>query len=477
MRKILFTLTSVFALTSLGRSSFHVQDDGDFNPISVKTFIGVKDDIRELIFERNAVKIRTAKNNLIDIKKENISGIPTGLSYSDLSDFLTKNSWAKVSKFDEDDYNVKVNTRCKGGMYKSNPFDDLFIQIEFVLGKEHKDTKKWKNSLLSENIVQKKRALTEIQNSFFQSKDENENCKNIFNSAFSLKQEIDQLPRKQFQSKASDYFIKNLGAVSVSFKEKLGGDQLGNRIIVQLKDGQEITYHAKTHRGGLKSQHSSSSQPVDLKELLIYKVLAFSGIGAETHFFYDDIKNFYIATKDAGYDDESKKQGEFFTYQKIKEKVSQEELLKDSSIINGFIKTDIISRLLLLSDVINNSDNTGISPSGQFKVIDFNPPVTKEYKNSKIFEDWLSGNNQYNYSDPTVISILKKENKEEKIKESIFALGELENFEKNVSLAYEDVIENVKKIEGISELQIQDLKEYTASVIENYKYLRGSIKY
>ena len=73
---------------------------------------------------------------------------------------------------------------------------------------------------------------------------------------------------------------------------------MGNRVIVQSEDWQKVTCHAKTHQGGLKTLHSSSIvQPVDLKELLIYKVLEFLGIGAETHFFYDDIKNFYIATK------------------------------------------------------------------------------------------------------------------------------------------------------------------------------------
>ena len=48
-----------------------------------------------------------------------------------------------------------------------------------------------------------------------------------------------------------------------------------------------------------------------------------------------------------------------------------QKLLENSDIINGFIKADIVSRLLLMSDVINNSANTGLSPNGQFKIIDF----------------------------------------------------------------------------------------------------------
>ena len=291
--------------------------------------------------------------------------------------------------------------------------------------------------------------------------------------AISIQEFLDELPRKRLQNAAKRYFQQNMEAVDVSFKDKLGGDQLGNRIIVTLKDGQEITYHAKTHRGGLKSQHSSSSQPVDLKELLIYKVLDFSGIGAEAHFFYDDIKNFYIATKDAGYDEFNKTQGVFLTYEKIKEKISHEELLKNSDIINGFIKADIISRLLLMSDVINNSANTGLSPNSQFKIIDFNPPLNLEYRNPGIFKDWLSGNNQYNYSDPTVISILKNKNKEEKIYNSLTIFKELEKFKQFVYNAYDCVIKNINELEGIAELQKQDLKEYAQSVTENYDSLNS----
>ena len=60
------------------------------------------------------------------------------------------------------------------------------------------------------------------------------------------------------------------------------------------------------------------------------------------------------------------------TYEKIKENTLHEELIKDKNIINGFIKADFISRLLLFTDVINNSGNTGFSSNGQFKII--NPP-------------------------------------------------------------------------------------------------------
>jgi hypothetical protein len=63
-----------------------------------------------------------------------------------------------------------------------------------------------------------------------------------------------------------------------------------------------ITYYAKTHRGGFKADLSGTTYPVDLKELLVYKILELLQIGPETHFFYIDVKEFYIVTKDVGYD-------------------------------------------------------------------------------------------------------------------------------------------------------------------------------
>jgi len=44
-------------------------------------------------------------------------------------------------------------------------------------------------------------------------------------------------------------------------------------------------------------------------ELMIYKILENLGIGCESHFFGRELKNFYIATKDAGHN------GPYFSYE------------------------------------------------------------------------------------------------------------------------------------------------------------------
>jgi hypothetical protein len=297
--------------------------------------------------------------------------------------------------------------------------------------------------------------------------------------AVQVKKFLSELPYKILERESYNYFNKKFGfnekEFQIYFVEKKGGDQLGRRMtIINLKDGKEIIYHVKTHRDGLKSQVSNSAKKVDLKELLIYKILELSGIGVETHFFGKNEKDFYIATKDASYEDTNLKQGEFLTYDKIRKKKSVEELLNDSIIVNGFIKADIISRLLSLSDIIDNGGNTGVSTT--FKIIDFSPPLKKTYEITTIFVDWLSGNNQYNYSDKTVISILKGKEKTKKIADSIKVIKELGDFCKVVLEAFHILKDSdiVKKLE-LYKIDVNDINFYTNSILNNYDYFMKGI--
>ena len=93
------------------------------------------------------------------------------------------------------------------------------------------------------------------------------------------------------------------------------------------------------------------------------------------------------------------------------------------------------------------------------------------YKNPKVFEDWLSGNNQYNYSDPTVISILKNKSKEEKIESSLYSVKQLDGFDNYIKKSYEVVANYMDKVPGIETFQVEDLNFYTESILENYKLL------
>ncbi|KAI1727791.1 hypothetical protein Ddc_05110 [Ditylenchus destructor] len=60
-------------------------------------------------------------------------------------------------------------------------------------------------------------------------------------------------------------------------------------------------FYIKTHQDGPESRSSKSTNPPDLKELFIYKVLEFTGIGPEAHFIlpsHTSRKTIYIATRE-----------------------------------------------------------------------------------------------------------------------------------------------------------------------------------
>jgi hypothetical protein len=59
--------------------------------------------------------------------------------------------------------------------------------------------------------------------------------------------------------------------------------------------------------------------------------------------------------------------------------------------VNGVIKADLLSRILILSDILKNKGNIGINNKGEFKIIDFNPPINT-YEYHHIYKDWLKGN-------------------------------------------------------------------------------------
>jgi hypothetical protein len=323
----------------------------------------------------------------------------------------------------------------------------------------------------------------------------------VTNQIILLQGDIDQEPRRKFQEKAKQYFEwyfeGNLR--DIVFDEKKRGIQLGNKIILTLTDGQELIYHAKTHRLGLKSQHSSSSQPVDAKELFIYKVLELSDLGSESHFFYDDEKNFYIATRDVGFNKESKKQERFVTYDQVKPSLKEfNDLLKDDGniqlveeklgrnqidFVNGLIKADIFSRVFRLHDLINNDGNIGfveneIKEKYELKIIDFDVKTDISYEDKEgIFKGFQSGNGQYNYigSNDNIIKYFL--GKRDFLKRKEIAKDIFKEDGKKIYQAIEQSYNEIKIFIEKSNLQVDflDLEKYAKSVSENLLYFMNRL--
>ena len=147
------------------------------------------------------------------------------------------------------------------------------------------------------------------------------------------------------------------------------------------------------------------------------------------------------------------------------------------------VKIDIICRLLLLSDVINNATNFGISPSGKFIIIDFRPPImllgyvstsANTYQISQIYQNWLSGNSEYNYSDTTVKNIFKEPNTKLKKERALLALDDLSDFGQCVYDSYDKIMNTIQDLK-FEEKDLIDLENYRNGIIFNYNTLKQGI--
>jgi hypothetical protein len=349
------------------------------------------------------------------------------------------------------------------------------------------DSKNWFILLadLKENVdPSKKRVLDDIATFFRQNKFYKE-----MEPAYNALDKIKELPNALIQSKIIEYFqdISKIGKILDIRKKPEGkGVQFGAIVDIETKLSNIVQFYVKTHQNGLLSQTMNTTvKPVDLKELFAYKFLELCGISPEVHFFYDDEKYFYIATKNDGYSQDGSV--EFITYENAKKEVNFYNNNADL-ISSSFFLTDMYSRILDIGDVLTNSSNIGFIKVKQnhffayeynyFRIIDFRTPSTRSYyKINNIYKGWISGNNQYNYEDVFVVNLLKNKNIKEKKEKIIPLLKEVKVVEKNVEDAFTFVDNIAKKIyeENTYKGNIEDLKTYRNTVREHYNDLYQGI--
>lgn len=265
---------------------------------------------------------------------------------------------------------------------------------------------------LHENIdPSKKIVLKRIQNYFIENDD-----LELVKLAYTPYSALENIPSHMIKNKIIDYFerVAQIGnVIKVQEKGDGVGVQFGKIAHVQDKWGNIFQYYVKTHQFGLLSQTGRSAQPVDLIEPFAYKLLELCGMSPEVHFFYDDEKNFYIATKNEGFSLNG--ETEFITYEKIiannkyKLAISKNQDLLDSA----FLLIDLYCLVFNISDVLTNYGNFGFIKKNEdfvgFKIIDFRAPQT-HLRPENVYAKWIEGGNHYKFSDTYVVSLLMKKN-------------------------------------------------------------------
>ena len=338
-----------------------------------------------------------------------------------------------------------------------------------------------KKSILKQiqSMMQKKNPMLFTQ--------ENSVEKNVFNLVAQINFMLDKIPHAMIETKIREYFGKYGNQIEIRDKGEGNGVQFG-KIVRLIREGQQLEYYVKTHQLGLLSQTGRSAQSVDLKEPFAYKFLELCGIAPEVHFFYDDDKYFYIATKNEGYN--FKGEIEFLTYDKVLSKEETKIAIYDNQKLldYAFLMTDFYSRLLNLSDVLANHGNVGFIKKGydfiNFKIIDFRVPDTRaDYQLKGILGGWENGNNEYNYTDEYVVELLKTFKDENKVKiKSEKIMPYLEKLQNIPEIAKEacnqilnigkDVFANDIKFDGYA----KDLISYTETVQAHYKELYEGVQ-
>jgi hypothetical protein len=343
---------------------------------------------------------------------------------------------------------------------------------------------------------------------------DNQDFDRLYNNILRLSSSIEIVHEDRLEEHARRYFTTGrFEGARVEFRAKSDGDQMGRIAFVTPPHGPTIKYYIKTHAKGRKAERSSAAQPVNAIELMVYKVLERSRVGCEVHFFGRDELNFYIATRDAN------EHGGFTEYIKIKrsDKATRapfwgvlSEVLHESAAYNAahfeevesalahdelaqhFIHqmsfSDLLARLMLLTDLQTNGDNFGFvsHPAPILKVIDFRLcEVTRREQlqlNERSFGGFLEGNGTFDYprADEAVAYALRNRPVPLRVAEarSVFD-RELSNWERLIDDAQRGTIDALRQTTLLPEEQarlIEEVVSYTDTLRGNFRLFETSLR-
>lgn len=257
--------------------------------------------------------------------------------------------------------------------------------------------------------------------------DSNAAFQHLLSEFLKLRSRISFIHMDRLKAAAERYFNQHFSLQRITFRDKVGGVQLGAQVYVVLDTGQELRYHIKTHASGRLMSNSSAPKPVEPRELLVYKCLEYLGLGCETAFMHRSLEDVFIATLDAGTGDGAS----FVLFEKVAsgiavdhvsgetvwgslysslnhglpcanieaaiehDAISQEFLLQISTL-------DLLSRIFRLQDLLNNAENFGFRLSNAEKsclrVLDFRVDNESNFRLDRDkFDGFLAGNGLYNY--------------------------------------------------------------------------------
>lgn len=323
----------------------------------------------------------------------------------------------------------------------------------------------------------------------------------LFNYANAEPEHLKNAARQYFTQLFSE---QNKKILQIDFAPKPDGDQLGQKMFIQYQapDSENklrIAYYVKTHQHGSNSR-ASSSKSVDAKELFIYKVFEYIGIGPKAYFFFNPLSvgGFFIATQDMSFTKQPNKTKFFHTYEKIlkSSELQKSFLKKDEATYQALSSMDILARIFRLRDVTTNSGNFGCVLSDirqKWQIIDFIIDSFGTYGYDDIFTGFKNGNGMYNYHG-FLGEILRDRPEVDRIQTGFTVIEILESGrmrhsydnDKKLPLleaiekAYAEIVDYISKNGKDIGLEVRpalkDLEQYKNNVIDNFTALATHIK-
>ena len=322
-----------------------------------------------------------------------------------------------------------------------------------------------------------------------------------------------EVHRKRLESVAIDFFQRLFPESTLSIGKKQAGLQMGLKASVKLMTGETKKYHVKTHSLGLLAERSSSAQSADPHELMVYKILEQLGFGCETFFLQRSLQDVYIATLDGGHG------GSFQTFDTaagvggrgndsmygstlwgILQHNREDARLNDANTIEAAIESDpiarsfleqitaidLISRILRVHDLLNNTQNFGFFVKAgklpALKIIDFRISDDIHVDNEQ-FRGFLAGNGKYCYvsSHRTVRYGLHDRPVSNRVHAAHHCLsqGLLRCFHQCIDEAYQDVLKYVSEAKEFVESVVpfaNQLATFQVALHQNVNIFRDNLE-
>ena len=310
-----------------------------------------------------------------------------------------------------------------------------------------------------------------------------------------------------------NFFESKFPNSTITTSDKMNGDQLGEVVKVTEPNGESTRYFVKTHSAGKKAEKSSAAKKVNPKELFVYKVLEYLGVGPKTYFTGRSDTDIYIITKDVAAEgtfdifetlrkSDAGKRREIWgrledidTTQETINYLEIEQSLQGDDASQNYLKQvttiDLLSRLMNLSDLLNNSDNYGFLISDKqdskvsLKIIDFRVVEMDDYNaTNDNFRGFEAGNGRFNYGSThkTLRYPLRDRALVDRTRSALYAMteGSLKDMKLAIENAFNDTASFFRENESLFEESIKfyldDLVAYRNAIDGNFELFKTKLE-